>query len=524
VFIGLALRRLFNVSTGGRTSGYAAALLLVGALIAVSSSSEAASSRTGGHRELSRAPRFVAHRSVTPPAGSTVLTLPQTNWPRAVPPGFLGVGVEYKTLFRYAGRDPHAVDPVFEQLVRNLSPGQPAQVRIGGDTTDWSWWPVPGMVTPPGIFQVLTPRWAAVARSFAEGVDARLIMGINLKADSVKVAVTEAHQLLTRMPTGSIEAFELGNEPELFSSFGSGSGPYTFDTFLQAWTQISQALPTQVPLAGPAFTFSAWAPYFARFLGAEPLVRIATGHRYPLNNCTDPNAPAFPSVAHLLGARASDGLAQDTEGWIKDAHADHHPIRIDEINTTPCPGAALVLRTFAESLWALRILLDLADVGADGVNIMTTAASSDDLFTPSETRAGWQAAVQPEYYGLLMFAQAVPPGSRLTRLTQSTTSPIQAWATRASDGTVRVVVINVDSREQTVAVNTTAASGPATLERLEGSSPTTRYGVKLGGQTFGSETTTGRLAGRQRTSKVTSRRGQYIVRMRPVSAALLTIP
>ena len=155
---------------------------------------------------------------------------------------------------------------------------------------------------------------------------------------------------------------------------------------------------------------------------------------------------------------------------------------------------------------------------------MTTAASSDDLFTPTETRTGWQAAVQPEYYGLLMFSQAVPPGSRLTRLTQSTTAPIQAWATRASDGTVRVVVINLDSQEQTVAVNTTAASGPATLERLEGSSATTRYGVTLGGQTFGSETTTGRLAGRQRTFKVTSRRGHYIVRMRALSAAMLTIP
>ncbi len=283
-------------------------------------------------------------------------------------------------------------------------------------------------------------------------------------------------------------------------------------------------MPTQVPLAGPAFTFSAWAPSFGRFLAAEPLVRIATGHRYPLNNCTDPNAPAFPSVAHLLGSRASDGLAQDAEGWIRAAHADHLPIRIDEINTTPCPGAALVLRTFAESLWALRVLLDLADVGADGVNIMTTAAASDDLFTPTKTRTGWQAAVQPEYYGLLMFAQAAPPGSQLIRLTQSTTAPIQAWATRASDGTVRVVVINLDSQEQTVAVNATAASGPATLERLEGSSPTTRYGVTLGGQTFGSETTTGRLADRQRTFKVTPRRGDYIVRMRPLSAAILRIP
>ena len=107
------------------------------------------------------------------------------------------------------------------------------------------------------------------------------------------------------------------------------------------------------------------------------------------------------------------------------------------MNATQCPGAAIVLRTFAESLWALRSLFELADVGADGVNIQTTAAATDALFIPTRGSNGWQVAVQPEYYGLLMFAQAAPPGASLVRLSQSATAEIQAWATRAIDGTVR---------------------------------------------------------------------------------------
>jgi hypothetical protein len=460
--------------------------------------------------------------SVALPVGSIMLELPRNTWPHTVAPGFLGVGIEYKTMWRYAGRNPRAVDPVFEQLVRNLSPRQPAEVRIGGDTTDWWWWPVPGMRHPRGVTQALTPRWAAVASAFAQAVNARLIMGINLRANSVKVAVTEARELLSRMPPGSIEAFELGNEPDIFGRFDSGRGHYNFHTFLRAWTRIAKAMP-EVPLAGPAFTGSPWSDDLGRFLAKEPLVRIATGHRYPLSNCVQPNSPVFPSISNLMAPQASYGLAQGTVRWIKTAHADHLPIRIDEMNTTPCPESAALLRTFAESLWALRVLFEMADVGANGVNVQTTAAGTDDLFTPTQSNTGWAAAVQPEYYGLLMFAKAVPPGAHLARLSQSSTAPIQAWATRATDGTIRVVVINLGTQQNTVAVNAGATGGPGVLERLEGSSLTTTYGVTLGGQTFGTETTTGRLAGRRSTSKVTPRRHDYVFTMPALSAAMLTI-
>jgi hypothetical protein len=513
------LRTLSGVSIGGRVIAYVTALAATAAIAGVLPG--VASSSAAVRPSPTRAP--TAHPSAHLPAGTVVVNLPQTRWPHLVAPGFLGLGVEYKTLLRYAGGDAKAVDPVFEQLVRNLSPGEPAQIRIGGDTTNWSWWPVPGMARPPGVSQTLTPHWANVANAFVQAVNARLIMGINIKPDNVKVAVTEARQLLSRMPTGSIEAFELGNEPDLFSGFGAGTGTYNFDTFLRAWTRIANAMPRQVPLAGPSFTGSPWARDLGRFLAKEPLVRLATGHRYPLKACGDPSSPVFPSVANLLSPQASYELAQGTVQWIKTAHADHLPIRIDEMNTTPCPGGAIVLRTFAESLWGLRVLFEMANVGADGVNVQTTAAATDDLFTPTESSNGWEAAVQPEYYGLLMFAKAVPPGARLVALSKSGTAPTQVWATRAPDGTIRVVVMNLASQPQSVAVNAGASLGRGKLERLEGSSLTTTSGVTLGGQTFGSETTTGRLRGRPRIFTVRPRGHDYLVSMPPLSAAMLTI-
>ena len=75
----------------------------------------------------------------------------QTGKPgRGIPYGFLGLSLEFRSVEAYAGDDPTALDPVFVQLVRNLAPGQAPVLRIGGDSTDWTWWPTPGIARPPG--------------------------------------------------------------------------------------------------------------------------------------------------------------------------------------------------------------------------------------------------------------------------------------------------------------------------------------------------------------------------------------
>ena len=487
---------------------------------------------TAGHQGASLPVRHVAaaHQAVHLPAGSMVLRLPKETWPRVIPAGFLGTGVEYETFERYAGDNANAVDPVFEQLIRNLSPGQAPQLRIGGDTSDWAWWPVPGMATPPTVTFSLTPKWVNVARTFVQAVGARLIMGINIKADSVPVAVTMSQHLLAGVGERSIEALELGNEPDILSSFGGyptapgpGAHPYNFGVFRQAFTQIAGAMP-RFALAGPAFTGTKWLSHFGTFLADEPRLTLATVHAYPLGACGRRTSPGFPSVRNLLSAGATYGLARRTVPWITAAHHHGLPIRIDETNASPCPRAAKVIRTFAESLWALRWLFELASVGADGVNVQTTAAATDDLFTPTLGGSDWQAAVQPEYYGLLMFAQAAPPGARLVRLSKSATAQVQAWATRATNGTLRVVIMNLGTHTDSVALDARTASNAGTLERLEGSSLSTQYGMRLGGQTFGSETSTGRLAGQRRTATVRSEGGYYFVGLPALSAAMLTVP
>ena len=123
-----------------------------------------------------------------------------------------------------------------------------------------------------------------------------------------------------------------------------------------------------------------------------------------------------------------------------------------------------------------------------------------------------------------MFAQAAPAGSRLLRVVSSSQGPLRAWATRAPDHRVRVLLINDSLTSSALAVvRTPAAPGPAALERLRARSAYATSGVTLGGRTFGPATTTGVLTPPV-PQPVAPRAGAYSMTLPAGSAALLTLP
>jgi hypothetical protein len=471
-----------------------------------------------------------------PAAPSVVFTVGRPATASPIPPGFLGLSLEYFAIPAYAGTDPQNVDPVFVQLIRNLAAGAPPELRIGGDTTDLTWWPIPGMRTPAGVNQTLTADWVAVARALATATGARLTLGINLEADSATVASTEADQLAAGLGRNHIESFELGNEPELYGTFAWGhSGKpgrprdYDFAAFSRDYTRIARAL-GDVPLAGPATGGPRWFSHIGRFLKEHRDVAVATVHRYPLESCyVKRHDPTYPTIPHLLSAASTQELATSVAGAASQAHAHHVPIRVDEINTVSCGWDPATGRSFASALWALQTLFDLADVGVDGVNIHTFPGATYELFRFGDTDGRWHGTVFPEYYGLDLFAQAAPAGSRLLTVSPSetgTNGDVQAFATRATDGTIRVVVINEGAGERNIDVRartppTTATTG--TLELLTAPSLGARSGVTLAGQSFGQSTTTGLLSSVRKTIALARRHGVYTLRVPPATAAMLTI-
>jgi hypothetical protein len=464
-------------------------------------------------------------------AGTTVVNVGRATVGRAVPAGFVGLSMEIPSVESYAGHDPQAIDPVFEQLIRNLAPGQSPVLRIGGDSTDWTWYPVAHMQRPPWVRYTLTPGWIQVTRALSQAVNARLIFDINLEADSARVAAAEANALIGGIGRQSIAALEIGNEPELYGSFNwyhTAAGRavtgrplgYDFSDFTHDFSSIARSLP-RIPLAGPAIGSSTWITQLRPFLAAEPRVGVVTLHRYPLKRC---ESTTHVTVGELLSASSSIGLADGVARYVAIAHAHHHPLRIDEMNSISCGGARGVSDTFASALWSLDALFAMARVGVDGVNIHTLPSAVNELFNFQQVNGEWQGYVHPDYYGLLMFAQAAPTGSRLLQLSATAGATLRTWATLAPDGQIRVVLINTDTaRAQFVAVRVPAASGAGALERLEAPAVTAKSGVTLGGQSFGAQTATGRLAGAAQPASVTPAGGEYLVRLPAASAAMLTL-
>ncbi|MBV8999226.1 MAG: hypothetical protein JO304_09215 [Solirubrobacterales bacterium] len=471
-------------------------------------------------------------------AGATqalTLTVGNRATGRPIPDGFLGLSLEYPAVEAYAGTDAKAINPVLVQLIRNLAPNQAPDLRIGGDTTDWTWWPVAGVAKPGGVRYSLNSAFARVTAALTHELGARVILGIQLEADSATVAGAEARALVARIGRSSVEALELGNEPELYGSFTwylSKSGahikgrPTTWDfaAYQHDFSRIGAAV-TGAPLAGPATGAPKWIPQTPKFLDAHPQVRVATLHRYPVQQCyRPPSSPVYPSVAHLLAPRASRGLADSVAPFVGVAHAHHASLRIDEMNSDSCGKVPGVDDAFVSALWSLDAVFQMARVGVDGVNIHTYPGAPYELFTFNRQNGRWRGFVAPEYYGLLMFAQAAPPGARLLNLSGALGN-VRAWATRAPDGTAHVVLINEDTAQsRTVAVRIAGTHGAATLERLQGKGISATAGVTLGGQTFGTQTTTGTLAGRPAITSVAPARGAYVVKLPRASAAMLTLP
>lgn len=454
---------------------------------------------------------------------------------RAIPPGFVGVSMEYQSAALVAGP---ASDPnlVVQQLLAGLAPGQAPVVRIGGDSTDHAWYPSPGLHDPDLHAFRITPAWLASLRTLASAIRARMILGVNLEAGSVPLARAEAQALLNGIGRSSVQALEIGNEANLYSSlfwYKTPSGqkvygrPAGWDAaqYLAQFDATAQAMPPTVPLAGPALG----APLFMGqvlepLLAAQPRLTTVTYHSYPLNRCfTPPRSPHYPTIPNLMKASSSRGLAAGDRGFANVALTHGAVFRVDELNSVACSGKVGVSNTFASALWVLDTLFAMVRAGVTGVNIHTLPSAAYRLFTIHRSAGRWSATVAPEYYGLLAFTRAAPPGSRLLATARSGSSQVREWATGGPGRMVRVVLINVSSSaSHVVRVDVPGAAGPASLQRLTAPGLTATGRVTLGGRRFAHFSHTGVL-GAARHAVVRPTRGGYVLRLPAASAAVVSI-
>jgi hypothetical protein len=436
-----------------------------------------------------------------------------------VAPGFVGLSIEYQSMYRYAraGR-------LFDQLVQNLAPGQRPYLRVGGDSTDHTYWPVAGIASP-GLRYELTPQWIDTVSGGTRALDPRMTFGLNMEANRPALATAEASALAAGFGP-RLSAFELGNEPNLYEAFAwyaadgqkvKGRPPgWSVGRYLGEVGAFARAL-RGYPLWGPSIGNPPWMAALPQF---TPYFSTITYHAYPTSCYAPAGSPQAPTVANLLAPTASSGLAAEIEPWVRYSAEHGRGMRIDEINTTAC-GGQIGTPNIVAALWALEAGFSFAEAGLRGVNVHTFGSARYRLFSLAGTGSHASASVLPEYYGWMMFARAAPPGSRVLQLTLSGNPHIKAYATRLGNVTHVVLINDAHHRVGTVALGVPGAD-QATVERLLAPGLLAKRGISFAGMSVPAHTRTGLLSG---TPQVGALRGagRFAVSMPAASAALLTL-
>jgi hypothetical protein len=468
--------------------------------------------------------------TATNSAGSTIaeVQIDPVATTQPISPNFLGLGHVMGDVFSMIGTSASNMNPIYEKLLKNLTRYANAPILIrelteGSDPTD--------------LFAA--PRLAALSQLNAD-VGAQYMVGVDFLDDDVTTAVTETQQLVAGLPHKAFKAIELGNEPDLYGANGQRSATWDYSEYLADYQKFAPAILAAsdgVKLEAPVW--AGLTPGFMNNLnsfvaGQASQLAFVTVHHYPGGVCNGSTEPSD----YLLTEAAVDGDMQPFTGpveisqYMTAAQAAGIPFRIGELNSISCGGQLGVTNSFSSALWAMDISFAYANVGVSGVNFFapgnpyTVNPYAPFDFTSTIGKGGVRTYsvrdINPLYYGLLLFAQAVQNNAQLLPVTLTTQGNIKAWATIDANRTIRLLLLNKDETASGPVSISLSGYGPASVTRMTAPSYSSTAGVMLGGQTFDGSAD-GTLQGTAYSESNAASSGVYTVTLPAVSAALVTI-
>ena len=462
------------------------------------------------------------------PVASVSLTAAR---PLPVPSSFLDLSTEYWTVPHYASQG-----ALFARAINLLRrPGIPFTLRIGGESADLSWWD-PRSRRAPDWSYPLTPAWLSDAVRLVTAAHLQVVLDLNLADRNPALAAQFAKAVDVRLPPGSLQALEIGNEPDLYPrmstlglvtvarsrvvryfAWANRYAPDAYVSQLNAYLAALDQVGIHLPVGGPEISDPTQTQWLTRLIaGVRGRLAFISAHRYPLNACELPTAANYPTTHRLLANAASAGLAAGVQPAVAIARRAGLPFALTEFNAVTCGGTASVSGTFANALWAPDALFSLMRVGVGSVDLHLRARA----FNPPFFVTGHGLRARPIFYGLVLFQRMLGDHSSLmpSTLHAPAGTLLRAWVVRGN-GTERVLLINKGSQgaDFRLAVHPT---GPGRVERLLAPGPAARARVTLAGLWV---TPGGQWRGHFRQETVMPRTGGYEVPVPGYSAALVTL-
>jgi hypothetical protein len=479
----------------------------------------------------------VARVSVSGPAARLVsvqsakaVRLSFTGGDRPIPASFVGISMEYPEV---ASFESHGV--LFGRVLSVMRPGNESlmPLRVGGRTANGMYWNTPTGHAPAFVFE-LGRAWLGGLAGLARADGLSIKLDLNLPVHSPAMAVAFARAASRALPRGRLAELAIGNEPDFYYkqlqyeqertattlkstprdwAVGYSARDYwrDFQTYAR---RLHAALPG-VPVAGPDIP-----PFAKGWVRGAPSPshdgpQAIEVHHYGASTCWGPaNAP---TVRRLLAPGAVDGLEATAGHALAFAHAHQLPFYFTEVNAVSLCGDTPVAKSFATALWAPDALFEMIAAGIDGINLHLRSTYINAPFHLGS--AG--LTPHPELYGLALFARMLGPQAQLSgvRLLGADRLNVKAWAVK-SQGGLRVLLIDKDSRSVDVTVPAGTATAPAQLERLQAPSPQSDSGVTLAGQRIGRD---GRWYHPRVITTVPIRHSAYHVHVPAYSATILAI-
>lgn len=485
------------------------------------------------------------------------VTVPGPGRMKAIPNEFLGLSTEYSTLPLV---ESHPVQ--WGRVLFNLVPGGNIPVfslRIGGDSAEHV---IYGRKPPQfAPWEIFSPTPALVADT-AKAISAsklQVIIDINTITSTPREAASWMQQLLSYLYNvlgGRIVAFELGNEPDIYSCTQWAGGLLTasdqsadtkpkcpanlpkqitatsFAKKFQAYARALYAVAPSVSLMAPALAMASdhlgWIKTLLRYRTKN--LKVISAHVYPYSACAKPGQATYPTIQKILSDNATAGMARTIAPAVALAHKAGLSLRLTEINSVTCGGTLGVSNTFATALWAPDALFELMNAGVEGVNLHARVNSINRPF--SFTRQGLQT--RPLLYGLVLFKRMLGQGGRLVPVSvrAGRSLNLKVWAVRASYSTdvgegqvvrnpLNVLLINKGPGSAQITLHL-PTNHRGFVERLLASSAAATSGVTLAGQHLNHQAL---WQGARKIQLIRpTRNGSYVLTVRGESAALLTVP
>jgi hypothetical protein len=297
----------------------------------------------------------------------------------SIPERFIGLSYENMQL-----EDPTFFSAKNKGLVEQFRAISPHGVlRLGGNTSEFSWWKARPTDTPPlrnvvlkngskpaNYLYAITPETIRELDSFLRATNWTCIYGLNLGYGTPETDIPEAKFVFETLGP-RLEYFQIGNEVDNFPQYHLRErATWNVDVYLQEWLTIARAVQKVVPRAKFGLPDVAadtnWLTRIAeqwRAVSDQPTVTTLSHHHYWSGPPSNPNANIERLMQPDIAAEKQAALTKAAAKLMNTAY------RMTEGNTIFRGGKYGLSDVFAAAIWGADYLLQLMSGGYSGVNL-----------------------------------------------------------------------------------------------------------------------------------------------------------